>query len=494
MFFLKNNDQYCFQVSIRTLRSIRIKKSLLQKQLQFEENGASQKRLIDKFISNYQQSYNKSDRIHIFVNKILNNISTKNIIMDHTKIRIELEQTLGQELYTLMQGEIVENILKEAKIEKIENEWKFMLEGHSFKVNKNMAPRLFGLFHEVKDKLEFKEPIDFYVTNSSQVNAFSISRLEDEESHLINFNSALIERLDDEELKFVIGHEIGHLISQNASIMKLIQFIFPDPERTPLILTHKISLWRKLSELTADRFGYIASPDLEKSTSGFFKLSSGLDSKRINFDYKAYLEENDKVLEYFKTQMSANLMSHPINPIRIKAIELFSQSDTLKSIQEKKDIEKDEDLDGKVDELIEILLTLSSSELDYHRKHFIAAAGLIMSALDEQMTQKEYENIIKNLSSFTIFPKMFLSSIHEQNNVQEILTDSAQNILKLNPGEKSTLFEFLIGMAISDQKLFDKEISFLYDTGEKVFGFSRKEIAQIIARIINQNFLPNIYS
>ena len=122
--------------------------------------------------------------------------------MDHTKIRIELEQTLGQELYTLMQGEIVENILKEAKIEKIENEWKFMLEGHSFKVNTNMAPRLFGLFHEVKDTLEFEESIDFYVTNSSQVNAFSIARLEEEQSHIINFNSALIERLDDEELKF----------------------------------------------------------------------------------------------------------------------------------------------------------------------------------------------------------------------------------------------------------------------------------------------------
>jgi len=414
--------------------------------------------------------------------------------MDHTKIRIKLEQDLGQELFSLMQGEIVENILKEAKIEKIENEWKFMLEGHSFKVNTNMAPRLYGLFHEVKGTLGFEEPIDFYVTNSSQVNAFSISRLEDEESHLINFNSALIERLDDEELKFVIGHEIGHLISKNADIMKLIQFIFPDPQRTPLILTHKISLWRKLSELTADRYGYISSPNLEKSTSGFFKLASGLDSNRINFDFKAYLEENDKVLAYFKNQMTANLMSHPINPIRIKAIELFSQSNTFKSITENKEIEKDDELDKKIDDLIEILLTVSSSELDYHRKHFVAASGILMSTLDEEMTIDEYENIIKTLSNFTIFPKAFLSNIHEQNDAQQILLDSAKSILKINPAEKYMLFEFLIGMAISDQKLIDQEISFLYDIGEKFFSFPRKEIAQIIAKMINQNFMPNIYS
>jgi len=414
--------------------------------------------------------------------------------MDHTKIRIKLEQELGQELYTLMQGDIVEEILKEAKIEKIENEWKFMLEGHSFKVNENMAPRLFGMFHEVKSALEFEEPIDFYVTNSSQVNAFSISRLEKEQSHIINFNSAIIERLDDEELKFVIGHEIGHLISKNARIMKLIQFIFPDPQRTPLILTHKISLWRKLSELTADRYGYISSPNLESSTSGFFKLSSGLDSKRINFDFKAYLEENDKVLAYFKEQMSANLISHPINPIRIKAIELFDKSATFKAIKDKKTIKKDEKLDQEVDSLIEILLTLSSSELDHHRKHFVAASGLIASTLDEKMTQEEYENIIKTLSNFTIFPKAFLNQIHEKGNVDQILVDSAKKIVEINPAERYTLFEFLIGMVMSDKQINNKEIVFLYDIGENFFGFPRKEIAQIIAKIINQTFIPNIYS
>jgi len=414
--------------------------------------------------------------------------------MDYEKIRIKLEEDLGNELYQTMHGDIVSNLLKEAKIEKIENEWKFMLEGHSFKVNKSLAPRLASLFEEVQKTLEFEEPIDFYVTNSSQVNAFSISRLEDDEVHIINFNSELVERLDDEELRFVIGHEIGHLISRNAHITKLIQFIFPDPQRMPLILTHKITLWRKLSELTADRYGFIASPSLEKTASGFFKLSSGLDSKRINFDFRAYLEENDKILEFFRKESSTNLLSHPINPIRIKAVQLFSDSATYRSVSESRPVETDEKLDKEVNDLIEILLTLSSSELDHYRKHFIAAAGIIMSNLDEKMTQPEYENIIKTLSQFTIFPKLFLEEVHKQGKPDEVLANAAQNIVKLNPGERYTLFEFMVGMALTDRQLFKQEISFLYNVGENFFGFPRKEIAQIISNMINQTFMPNIYS
>jgi hypothetical protein len=262
----------------------------------------------------------------------------------------------------------------------------------------------------------------------------------------------------------------------------------------PLILTHKITLWRKLSELTADRYGFIASPSLEKSASGFFKLSSGLDAKRINFDFKAYLEENEKVLEYFRKESSTNLLSHPINPIRIKAVELFSKSATYSSIRDATQIEQDDDLDGKVSELIQILLTLSSSELDNHRKHFIAAAGIIMSNMDEKMTQPEYENIIKTLSQFTIFPKAFLDQVYQKGKPDELLARSAQAIVQMNPGERFTLFEFMVGMALSDQNLFRQEMTFLYDVGENFFGFKKKEIAQIISKLINQTFMPNIYS
>jgi len=413
--------------------------------------------------------------------------------MNYERIRITLERELGTELYSLMQGEIIEAVLKEAKIEKIENEWKFILEGHSFKVGSQMAPRLHSLVSEVLEKLQFKEEIDFYITNNPELNAFSLARLEEDQSHIVNLNSGLVERLDDDELKFVVGHEVGHLISKNAGIMKLVQFIFPDPMRTPLLITHKITLWKKLSELTADRFGFLASPRLDKCFSGFFKLASGLDTERIKFDYRAYMRENEKILEYFRKEMVANLLSHPINPIRIKAVELFSGSRLFEALEAGEDGADDQLLREQIDDLTGILMSLSHSELDLHRRRFIAGAGLMVAGLDEDVSKAEYEKILMTLSGYVIFPKADLDEIINSGRAAEIAAESTRFIISRNPAERYPLFGYMIEMALSDRKISRKEVAFLYDIGEKFFGFSRKEIAQLIAEPIHRSFIPEIY-
>jgi len=412
--------------------------------------------------------------------------------MNYDMIRITLERELSQQLFDLIEGDVIEALLKEAKIERFENEWKYMLEGHSFKVTKEMASGLYDLFQEVKQKLEFDEDIDFYVTNSADVNAFAISSLEEGEANIINVNSGLIERMDDDELKFIIGHEIGHLISKNAQITKIIRFVYPESNKIPILLYHKVNLWNKLAELTADRYGYIASPKLEKIISNFFKLSSGLDPQRINFDYKAYLAENEAIIQYFKDNRGKNVSTHPINPIRIKALVAFSESETYKSIAKGAEIQPEETLDAILNDLIQILMTLSSSELDYHRGNFMASAGLMMASADKAMDEDELTRIIGTLSQQMIFPQEMLGNIHNSGKVQDIFYGSAGEILKLNPGERYGMFEYLVSIALADRKIFKEEIEFLYTVGEQ-FGFTRKEIAQITAGMIQREFVPDVY-
>jgi Zn-dependent protease with chaperone function len=407
-------------------------------------------------------------------------------------IRIPLEKQLSTQLFELIEGDVIEALLKEAKIERFENEWKYLLEGHSFKVTQDMASRLYNLFQEVKKKLEFDEDIDFYVTNNAAVNAFAISSLEEGEANIINVNSGLIERMDDDELRFIIGHEIGHLISKNAQITKVIRFVYPEPDKIPILLYHKVNLWNKLAELTADRYGYIASPKLEKIISNFFKLSSGLDPERIHFDYKAYLAENEAIIEYFKANRGKNVSTHPINPIRIKGLLAFSESETYKRIAKGEELVAEEQLDNILNDLIQILMTLSSSELDYHRGNFMAAAGLLIASADKSMDEDELERIIGTLSSQMIFPQEMLGNIHNSGKVQDIFYGSAGEILKMNPGERYGMFEYLVSIALSDRKIFKEEIDFLYHVGEQ-FGFTRKEIAQIIANMIQREFVPNVY-
>jgi hypothetical protein len=413
--------------------------------------------------------------------------------MQMEKLRICSEIQLENELFELLEGDVVESILKEAQFEEDVNIWKNLLEGHSFKVTPQMAPALYQLFSEVKSRLNYQKEIEFYVTNDPQLNAFAVPRITDTMPDLINVNSGLIEMLDNDELSFVVGHEIGHLISRNARVSRLIQFIFPGSSTIPLILSHKIDLWKKLSELSADRMGFLACPNLEKCISGFFKLSSGLKTSRINFDYLAYLDNNEEVLKYFTESNNPNLLSHPINPLRVKALQVFSQSETFRRVMAGEEMEDDPQLDSETDKLTEILLTLSNSEMDYHRKYFVATGGLMMSVLDKQLDQEEHNNILGVLSRYTVFPEAFLKNIAESGQVEEIFEASITNILAKNPAERFGMLEYLVDMALSDNQIFRQEIDFVYHIGENKFGLTRREIAQHMARNIQGKFMPKLY-
>jgi hypothetical protein len=413
--------------------------------------------------------------------------------MDHNAIRIPLEIQLGHELYQQIQGKVLESILREAKIEKTENYFKNILQGHSFKVSEKLAPRLFNSFSEVKDKLEFAEPIEFYITNNPELNAFAVSRLEEDESHIININSGLIDKVDDDELKFIVGHEIGHLISNNANIAQLLNFVFSDQNESPLMMQHKIAVWDKLSELTADRFGFMACGKLDKVLSCFFKMASGLSVERLNFDPKAFSLENEEILKYFKETGSGNLLSHPINPIRIKAVELFEESTLYQNLIHGKTLESDPTLDNQVSELIQSLMVISNSPVNYHRTSFIASAGLIVAGIDKAIEPDEYKRIIEELSAFTVFPKLTLNKMIEENKIQEFFESSIKALLEINPGEKNMMMEYIINVIIADSIISDSEFEFIFDFGTKL-GFERKEIAQIFAGSIQEQFMPNIYS
>lgn len=410
--------------------------------------------------------------------------------MKNNDIRVDLEIELESNLFQTLEGKLVEKIIAEANYEPEENIWKNILEGHSFKVTEKMSPKLYHIFHDVKNKLNYKKNIDFYITNSAELNAFALTRSDDKDTDIININSALISMFDDDELRFVVGHEIGHLITRYSRVVRLINFIFPDPEKVPLILAHRIELWQKVSELTADRFGFIASPKVEKCVSGFFKMASGLSTDRIDFDYKAYLIDNEKILEYF-TQ-NRNMFTHPVNPLRIKAIKLFSESSLYEDFKNEKEFNTDQVLNAEMDKLIDMLQTISTSPMDAFRKQFLASAGLIMANIDKNINDDEYESILESLSNYTVFPHEYLSEICNTS-TEEVFKSSISNIIQQNPAERFQLLQYMANIAMSDNSIFNKEINFLFEVGESLLGLTRREIAQILAATLQQGFIPELY-
>ena len=94
-------------------------------------------------------------------------------------------------------------------------------------------------------------PVFFYVTGDSTINAFSIASEDAGHPHIVNVNSELFNLMSEDELRFVIGHELGHLINQDTALKRLIYFVYPPQTTTPPVtLQFKIHLhdnhdWKK---------------------------------------------------------------------------------------------------------------------------------------------------------------------------------------------------------------------------------------------------------
>ena len=405
-----------------------------------------------------------------------------NIVKNRSNLNpsIELERQIGEQIYNALQGTVVEEVLKKIRMSGSDTYWRSNMEGHSLKVDKELLPDFHRLCHEVKEKLNFEEDVDFYITGDSTVNAFSVAAEEEGESHIVNINSALFDLMTTDELKFVIGHELGHLINKDTALARLIRFVFPPEANVPVSLQYKIRLHDQLAELVADRYGYIATENLDVCVTAFFKLASGLDLAKMNVSIEALIADNNRRLEYFLNDKGVSRASHPVNPIRVQALNLFATS------------KSEEELKAGMDELISILLKVGTSELDEYTARFIASAGLIVANIDEGVNEDEINRVIESLSSMKMFPRQFLDEI-AQGNVSQIFIESAENILRINPGMREGMLKYMISIVLSDKLIDKEEVDLLYHFGDQI-GLSDMEVASAIGEAIQMNYVPSLES
>lgn len=407
------------------------------------------------------------------------NSSKDETIDDSHPLSIELEQQIGEQIYNALQGNIVEEVLREIKTSSSSDAyWRSNMEGHSLKVEKELLPDFYQLCQEVKEKLGIKDNVDFYITGDSSVNAFSVAAESEGEPHIVNINSALFDLMTTDELRFVVGHELGHLINKDTALVRLIQFVFPPNAEVPVTLQYKIRLHEQLAELVADRYGYMAVENLDVCVTAFFKMASGLDLVKMNVSIETLLADNNRRLEYFLKDKGMSRASHPVNPIRVQALNLFAKSKSKK------------DLDKGMEELIAILLKVGDCEQDEYTARFIASAGLIVANVDNNITKNEADLIISQLASLKIFPRQFLDEI-AQGDVMATFNDAVANLLRINPGMRDGMLRYMIAIVMSDKIIAKGEVDLLYNFGESI-GLSKIEVANAIAESIQQSYVPSL--
>jgi Zn-dependent protease with chaperone function len=207
--------------------------------------------------------------------------------------------------------------------------------------NLRVTPRMFGRLHRsltwACKILDVPEP-ELYVTVDSEANAFTYGHTKP----FITLTSGLVDLLSDEELFFVIGHEVGHIKSGHvlygtmarniAAVVSLIgQATFGLGALLGQGLVIALYEWYRCAELTADRAALLCVQDIEPARDTFMKLAGGvtrlageMDRDEFLRQVQAYEEVDRSTLDKAYKILLTLYRTHPFALQRAKALDTWS--------------------------------------------------------------------------------------------------------------------------------------------------------------------------
>src|SRR5215470_14197452 len=93
-----------------------------------------------------------------------------------------------------------------------ERAWRLEYLGRAIRVDHRQHPRVHRLFAEAAACLDIAELPELYIVFSPDLNASCVGMARP----FIVVTSRAVELFDDEELRYILGHELGHLLSGHA--------------------------------------------------------------------------------------------------------------------------------------------------------------------------------------------------------------------------------------------------------------------------------------
>jgi Zn-dependent protease with chaperone function len=206
---------------------------------------------------------------------------------------------------------------------------RLLFQANAVRVGPKQFPRMNALYTDVLTSMDWSERPELFVSQTPFVNAgaFGMDR------PFIVINSGALKLLDDDEMRALLGHELGHVMSGHAlyhTILVLIVFVGMNflPFLAGMVLApieFALLEWYRKSELSSDRAGLLASQDPIASMRMFLKMAGGGDVKEM--DLQAFLdqakeyEETGGALDRVFKILNTLPQSHPFNTLRAAELE-----------------------------------------------------------------------------------------------------------------------------------------------------------------------------
>jgi uncharacterized tellurite resistance protein B-like protein len=205
------------------------------------------------------------------------------------------------------------------------------------RLTRTMAPTVAEALARCREALGWDRPVEVYVRPDPQFNAFLAQPPSG--PTLIGLSSRLLESFSPPELRFVLGHELGHALCDHFGIPMPLTAMIEDMAGSLVPRTTQLQLfvWSRAAEVSADRMGLLCARDERAAASAFFKMATGLSSVDVVKPDLAALaaqadalpsapaarvkfrEEDDELFDCFST--------HPMNPVRVRALMAYARSE-----------------------------------------------------------------------------------------------------------------------------------------------------------------------
>lgn len=213
--------------------------------------------------------------------------------------------------------------------------------GSSLRVTEKQFGRVYALHKEACKVLDMPYEPELFIAQNPIMEAGAVGVGEP----FIIINSSMVETLDDNELLFILGRELGHIKSRHMLYRTLLVFlmvIFKWAHRVPMgeaalfPVIAALKEWNRKSELSADRAGLLVVQDPEVAIRLLMKMAGGklIDDMDLAEFIKQAEEYNDSGDLMDSIHKVANLIGEmkPYEVIRVDELMTWVRSGAYDSI------------------------------------------------------------------------------------------------------------------------------------------------------------------
>ncbi|HUF76294.1 MAG TPA: M48 family metallopeptidase [Longimicrobiales bacterium] len=206
-------------------------------------------------------------------------------------------------------------------------------QANAVRVTPHQFPEVYKIYKQALKTLDAPEEYPLFLSQTPIVNAGAYGM----EKPFIILNSGIIRLLHDEELEYVIGHEIAHIMSDHVLYRTMMVFLinlanmgFPIVGLAARAVLVALLEWYRKSELSCDRAGLLTVQDPEVVMRAMLKMAGGGSTEEMSLQEfivqaEEYQQGGDVADQVFKV---LNLMAatHPFYVLRLSELRVWIES------------------------------------------------------------------------------------------------------------------------------------------------------------------------